>query len=52
VPGTLVLQRNFGMLRATGARGARALAFESYDAEGRLLWRREVKAGELRGEAR
>ena len=52
VPGTLVLQRNFGMLRVTGPRGARVLAFESYDTEGRLLWRREVKAGELRDEAR
>jgi alkaline phosphatase D len=48
VPGTLVLQRNFGMLRVIGPRGARVLAFESYDAEGTLLWRREVKAGELR----
>jgi alkaline phosphatase D len=52
VPGTLVLQRNFGMLRATGPRSARVLAFESYDAEGRLLWRREVNAAELRGEVR
>jgi alkaline phosphatase D len=48
VPGTLVTQRNFGMLRLHGPRGARALAFESYDAGGALLWRRIVTAAELR----
>jgi len=48
VPGTLVVARHFAMLRISGPRKARVLAFEAYDTDGKQLWRREVKAAELR----
>jgi alkaline phosphatase D len=48
VEGTLLTQRSFGMLRLHGPRAARVLALEAYDAAGRLLWKRELKAAELR----
>ncbi|MCX7892837.1 MAG: alkaline phosphatase D family protein [Burkholderiales bacterium] len=48
VPGTFTLARNFGMLRFTGPREARRLAFELYDSDGKMLWQRSVGAGELR----
>jgi alkaline phosphatase D len=48
VEGTLLTQRSFGMLRLYGPKAARVLALESYDAAGRLLWKRELKAAELR----
>jgi alkaline phosphatase D len=48
VPGTLVLQRNFGMLRVTGPREARVLTLEAYDGDGKPLWQRRIAAAELR----
>jgi len=48
VPGTLINQRNFGMLRVSGPRQDRALALEAYDAGGKLLWQRRISAAELR----
>ena len=48
VPGTLVTQRNFGMLRVSGPREDRALTLEAYAADGRLLWQRRIAAAELR----
>ena len=48
VPGTLVNQRNFGMLRVSGPRAERALTLEAYDAGGKLLWQRRIAAAELR----
>jgi alkaline phosphatase D len=48
VPGTVFGQRNFGMLRFSGPREARKLAFELYDSDGKLLWQRTVSAAELR----
>ena len=48
VPDTLVIERNFGMLRFAGPRGARALTLESYDWNGALLWSRAIPAAELR----
>jgi alkaline phosphatase D len=48
VAGTLVLERNFGMLRFSGPRHARVVTLESYDWNGKLLWQRAVSAAELR----
>jgi alkaline phosphatase D len=48
VPGTLVNQRNFGMLRVSGPRTERVLTLEAYDADGKLLWQRRIAAAELR----
>jgi alkaline phosphatase D len=48
VPGTLVTQRNFGMLRFSGPRAERVLTLEAYDASGTLLWQRRIAGAELR----
>jgi alkaline phosphatase D len=48
VPGTLVMERNFGMLRFAGSRRARTLTLESYDWNGKPLWRHALAAAELR----
>jgi alkaline phosphatase D len=48
VPGTIFGQRNFGMLRFSGPREARKLAFELYNSDGKLLWQHSVSAAELR----
>ena len=48
VPGTLIAQRQFGMLRVEGPGNDRRIAFESYDAAGALLWRHEVRMSDLR----
>jgi alkaline phosphatase D len=48
VPGTLVTQRNFGMVRVAGPRDARVLTLEAYGADGTLLWQRRIAAAELR----
>ena len=48
VPGTLVTQRNFGLLRVSGPRQERVLALEAYAADGQLLWQRRIAAAELR----
>jgi alkaline phosphatase D len=48
VPGTMVLARNFGMVRVSGPREARVLTLESYDATGQPLWQRRIAAAELR----
>jgi alkaline phosphatase D len=48
VPGSIVTQRNFGVLRVTGPKAARKLAFELHDTDGRLLVRHEVQASALR----
>jgi alkaline phosphatase D len=48
VPGTLVSQRNFGMLRVSGPRQERVLTLEAYDASGKILWQRRLSAAELR----
>ena len=47
VPETLVMQRNYGLLRFSGPRGERRLAFELRAEGGELLWRREVARREL-----
>lgn len=48
VPGTLIGRRQFGMIRVTGPGHDRVLALESYDTTGKLLWRHEIKARDLR----
>ncbi|MGH7493743.1 MAG: alkaline phosphatase D family protein [bacterium] len=49
VPGTQVAgKRNFGMLRFDGPRTDRKLVMECYDNQGKLLWKHEVKATDLR----
>jgi alkaline phosphatase D len=48
VPGTLVVKRQFGLIRVSGPGDDRRLALESYDGAGELLWRHEVRARDLR----
>ena len=48
VPGTLVVKRQFGMIRVSGPGDDRRLALESYDSDGVLLWRHEIRARDLR----
>ncbi len=48
VPGTLVGTRQFGMIRVTGPGNDRRIALESYDTAGKLLWRHEVRASDLK----
>ena len=48
VPGTLVVKRQFGLMRVSGPGNDRRIAFEARDTEGALLWRHEIKAGDLR----
>jgi alkaline phosphatase D len=48
VPGTLVTQRNFGLLRVSGPRNERVLTLEAYASDGKLLWQRAIAAAELR----
>ena len=48
VPGTLIGQRQFGMIRVTGPENDRSVALESYDAAGKRLWRQEVRARDLK----
>jgi alkaline phosphatase D len=48
VAGTLVTQRNFGMVRVAGPRKERVLTLETYAADGKLLWQRKLSAAELR----
>ena len=48
VPGTLVVRRQFGLIRVTGPGNDRRIALESYDTDGALLWRHELRANELR----
>ncbi len=44
VEGTLVVQRNFGMLEFSGPRTARKLTLRTYDSEGKELWVHEISA--------
>ena len=47
VPGTLAVQRQFGMIRVTGPGNDRRVALESYDSSGKLLWRHEIGVRDL-----
>jgi alkaline phosphatase D len=48
VPATLVVKRQFGLVRISGPGNDRRIAFEGRDTEGALLWRHELKASDLR----
>jgi alkaline phosphatase D len=48
VPGTLVLERQFGLIRVSGSGTDRRVALESRDATGALLWRHEIMPRDLR----
>jgi alkaline phosphatase D len=48
VPGTILTERSFGMLRFSGPRKDRAVTLEAYASDGRLLWQRRIAAAELR----
>ena len=48
VPGTLIVKRQFGLIRVSGPGNNRVLAFESYDGAGARSWRHEVRARDLR----
>jgi alkaline phosphatase D len=48
VPGTIVTERSFGLLRFAGSRDNRTVTLESYAADGTLLWRQPIAAAELR----
>lgn len=43
VDGTLVTQRNFGMLQVSGPRNQRTLTLTVYDSEGEELWTRTIE---------
>jgi alkaline phosphatase D len=47
VPGTLVTQRHFGMLRVDGPRERRVLTLEAYASDGTRLWQRRIGVEEL-----
>jgi alkaline phosphatase D len=46
VPGTLVLDRNFGLLNVSGPRDDRRLRIDIYDTAGEPLWEYEIQANE------
>lgn len=48
VPGTLVQERNFAMLKFSGPRDDRTLTISIYSVDGKELWTRSIKAEELR----
>ena len=47
VPGTLVTDYNFGMIRVSGPRTQRVLTLQSYDRNGNLNWERTITREEL-----
>ena len=47
VAGTLVSQRNFGVVRVSGERTDRRIVLETYDTAGELLWSHSLAATEL-----
>lgn len=52
IPGTLVLAHNFATLDFSGPRLDRTMKITLFDANGRGLWEREIRAAELRAAAR
>ena len=47
VAGTLVSERNFGLVRVSGPRTARTLTLETYNTVGEKLWSHTIPAAEL-----
>ncbi|MCB9898845.1 MAG: alkaline phosphatase D family protein [Planctomycetes bacterium] len=50
VEGTLVMQRNFGLIEAAGPPGARVLTLSIFSTDGDPLWTRAIPQDELRWE--
>ena len=48
VEGTLVSERNFGLIRVSGPRADRVLALETYDSAGEQLWSYTIRAATLK----
>jgi alkaline phosphatase D len=48
VPGTLVGQRQFGLIRVAGPEDDRRLSLEGYNSAGARLWKHEIRARDLR----
>lgn len=48
IPETIVEQRNFGIMEFSGPRKERVLTITIYDSNGKELWKRSIKAGEVR----
>jgi len=48
VPGTLVTERNYGMIEISGPRTDRHLKMKILDSKGQLLWERAISSKELR----
>ncbi len=48
VEGTFVVERNFGILEVRGKRKERVLTLTTHGTDGRVLWTREIREGELR----
>ena len=48
VADTLVVKRQFGLIRVAGPGNDRRIAFEARDTAGALLWRHEIRAADLR----
>jgi len=48
VPGTLVKERNYGVLKFSGPAGQRVLTLETRDGSGKLFWAHEIKEEDLR----
>jgi alkaline phosphatase D len=44
VPGTMVTERNFGIMEISGPRKERQLIFKIFDVNGELLWSESIKA--------
>lgn len=48
IPGTLVTVRNFSLVEVSGKPGERVLTLRTLDANGKELWRHQIREGELR----
>jgi alkaline phosphatase D len=48
VPGTLFIEHNFALLQVSGPRTDRMLTIRLMNDKGNEVWRREIKASELK----
>ena len=48
VEGTLVVERNFGLIKVGGQGKARFIEFSTVNAQGKLLWKHLIKASDLK----
>jgi hypothetical protein len=47
VPGSIIVENNFGEITLTGPRRARILGFTAYSREGKSLWSTSVPVADL-----